>query len=82
VLAALAAAEEAAYFKLIGVQQRLTTFGQVPGLAHLMSEKSIGWTYSVADFDKLGVGNIRVVNPPWKPGFVNSDTQVTLIKAE
>jgi hypothetical protein len=35
---------------------------------------------SVADFDKLGVRNIRVVNPPWKPAFVNTDTSVILIK--
>lgn len=76
------AEEEAGYFKHIGVQQRLTTLGQAPELAHLATEKSLGWTYSVADFEKLGVRNIRVVNLPWKPGFVNTDKTVITIKVE
>jgi len=81
-MAAAQAEEEAGYFKLIGVQQRMTTLGQAPELAHLRTEKSIGWTYSVADFGKLGVRNIRVVNPPWKPGFVNTDKTVITIKVD
>lgn len=27
-----------------------------------------GWTYSLEDFARLGVRDISVINPPWKPG--------------
>lgn len=73
------AEEERRFFELIGVQQRLTTLGQSPRHAHARTEKSVGWTYSIADFAKLGVHDIRVVNPPWKPAFVNSDKTVILV---
>lgn len=77
--AAPQAAEEARYFALIGVQQRITTLGQSPAHAQAETEQSVGWTYSIADFAKLGVRDIRVVNPPWKPAFVNSDKTVITI---
>lgn len=77
--AAPQAAEEARYFALIGVQQRITTLGQSPAHAQAETEQSVGWTYSIADFGKLGVRDIRVVNPPWKPAFVNSDKTVITI---
>ncbi|KFC68499.1 peptidase [Massilia sp. LC238] len=77
--AAPQAAEEALYFALIGVQQRITTLGQSPAHAQAETEQSVGWTYSIADFAKLGVRDIRVVNPPWKPAFVNSDKTVITI---
>lgn len=76
------AEEEARYFALIGVQQRITTLGQSPAHAQAETEQSIGWTYSIADFGKLGVRDIRVVNPPWKPAFVNSDKTVITIKVD
>lgn len=68
------------YFSQIGVQQRITTLGQTSGGAAPEHGKSIGWTFSQDDFALLGVNNIEVVNPPWKPRFVNSDTTVTTIK--
>lgn len=77
--AAPQAEEEARFFDLIGVQQRITTLGQLPAHAHVQTEQSVGWTYSIADFGKLGVRDIRVVNPPWKPAFVNSDKTVITI---
>ncbi|WP_409266336.1 hypothetical protein [Massilia sp. BHUDP2] len=80
--AAPQAAEEARYFALIGVQQRITTLGQSPAHAQLETEQSVGWTYSIADFAKLGVRDIRVVNPPWKPTFVNSDRTVITIAVD
>lgn len=73
------AEEERRYFELIGVQQRITTLGQSPAHAQAGTEQSIGWTYSIVDFGKLGVRDIRVVNPPWKPAFVNSDKTVITI---
>ncbi len=77
--AAPQAAEEARYFALIGVEQRITTLGQSPAHAQAETEQSVGWTYSIADFAKLGVRDIRVVNPPWKPAFINSDRTVITI---
>jgi hypothetical protein len=80
--AAPQAAEEARYFALIGVQQRITTLGQLPAHAQAETEQSVGWTYSIADFAKLGVRDIRVVNPPWKPAFVTSDKTVITIAVD
>jgi hypothetical protein len=71
---------ERAFFSLIGVQQRITTLGQAPDAMRNASDKSVGWTYSVEDFAKLGVRDIRVVNPPWQPGFVNTDAAITVLK--
>ena len=71
---------ERLFFSLIGVQQRITTLGQVLNGTHDKNSKSVGWTYSEADFSKLGVRNIRVINPPWRPSFVNTDTSVVLFK--
>jgi hypothetical protein len=41
------------------------TLGQASNAMRNANAKSIGWTFSVADFAKLGVRHIRVVNPPW-----------------
>ncbi|MCA1855318.1 hypothetical protein LE190_05185 [Massilia oculi] len=73
---------ERQFFAEIGVQQRITTFGQESRNAQYQRPDSIGWTYSVDDFARLGVGPIRVVNPPWRPGFVNASTPVTLLKLD
>jgi len=73
---------ERAFFSLIGVQQRITTLGQASNAMRNASAKSIGWTFSVADFAKLGVRHIRVVNPPWQPGFVNTDTAITVLAVD
>lgn len=37
---------------------------------------------SVADFEKLGVRHIRVVNPSWQPGFINTDTAITVLAVD
>lgn len=42
----------------------------------------MGRDYSTADFSKLGVHEIRVVNPLWQPAFVNTDTSVSLLKLD
>lgn len=73
---------ERSYFSLIGVQQQITTLGQVLNGTQDKDSKSIGWTYSAADFAKLGVRDIRVINPPWQPAFVNTDSTVTLFKVQ
>jgi hypothetical protein len=71
---------ETAFFAKIGVEQRITTLGHESAASALYSEKSVGWTYSVAGFSRLGVRSVEVINPPWRPRFVNTDAQVTLIE--
>jgi hypothetical protein len=71
---------ETAFFGKIGVERRIATLGQGSAASFAHSEKSIGWTYSAAGFSRLGVGSIEVINPPWRPRFVNTDAQVTLIE--
>lgn len=58
---------ETKFFALIGVQQRITTLGQSEESRKSAPKKAQGWTYSVKDFAKLGVSNIQVINPPWRP---------------
>ena len=69
---------ERQYFTQIGVQQRITTMGQTPELARRFDadSKVIGWTFSADDFAKLGVTDITVINPPWRPRSIASDKQV------
>lgn len=71
---------EAAFFGKIGVERRITTLGQEGDAAAAQSDKSVGWTFSVAGFSRLGVDAIEVINPPWRPRFVNMDAEVTLIE--
>lgn len=60
---------EAAYFQKIGVRADLSSLGQDDRYKDFRTGAA-GWTYSQADFDLLGVHNITVLNPPWKPGKV------------
>lgn len=59
--------QESKYFKMIGVQQRITTLGQSEEYKKAAPEDAVGWYYSAEDFAKLGVSNITVINPPWRP---------------
>jgi hypothetical protein len=71
---------EKAFFEEIGVQQRVTTLGQTPYYEQRYDKtEAIGWSYSVADFARLGVNNITVVNPPWKPRSLTSNRFVFLV---
>lgn len=58
---------ETKYFALIGVQQRITTLGQSEESRKSAPKDAQGWTYSIKDFAALGVSNIQVINPPWRP---------------
>jgi hypothetical protein len=65
---------EKAFFDEIGVQQRVTTLGQTPYYEQRYGKtEAIGWSYDVADFARLGVNNITVINPPWKPRSLTSN---------
>lgn len=67
------AAAEAAFFKRIGVRADITRLGQTAYYAKRFEAdtKMVGWTYSAADFAKLGVKNITVINGPWKPRILS-----------
>jgi hypothetical protein len=72
---------EQRFFEQIGVQQRITTMGQTPYYEKLYQKTdAIGWTFSVADFAKLGVEKIKVINPPWRPRSLSSKSFVFLLK--
>lgn len=62
------------FFALIKVDQRITTLGQSPEYAQRFEKDkhSLGWTFSMDGFNKLGVSHIQVINPPWRPRFINS----------
>jgi len=61
--------KEAAYLKEIGVGADHTTLGQQARYQQRMRPDNVaGWTYSAADFARMGVGDIAVINPPWRPG--------------
>ena len=62
---------EQQFFKDIGVQQRITSIGQSARYKARYGKDAhtLGWTYSVAGFRKLGVEHIAIINGPWKPQF-------------
>lgn len=75
---------ERAFFDAIGVQQRITTLGQADRYRQLQAsdERALGWYYAVEDLEKLGVANITVINPPWRPRFISSPYTVFKVDVE
>lgn len=68
---------ERAYFKKIGVNQQITTLGQAQAYTERYKAKEyIGWYYTVADLEKLGVKNITVINPPWQLRQISEKVKV------
>ncbi|MEW7851106.1 hypothetical protein AB2N08_20655 [Massilia aurea] len=72
---------EAEYFKKIGVRTDLSTLGQGDQYKPYYDQhpEAQGWTYSLDDFARLGVRDINVINPPWKPGTASRQTVVVTI---
>ncbi len=56
------------FFEKITVKRAITTLGQDPKYTPIYEKDDniIGWYYSIADLNKLGVKNITVINPPWE----------------
>jgi hypothetical protein len=73
--------KERSFYKGIKVRDDLATLGQSPEYETLFekSPTALGWTYSQSAFEKLGVRDIQVINPPWKPVFPASDAAVITI---
>ena len=65
--------EETAFFRSIGVRPAITLLGnEEPYLTRYANDaKMWGWTYTIAEFAKLGVDNITVINGPWAPQLVS-----------
>lgn len=61
---------EAAYFQHLGVRPDLSSLGQNDEYEPFIKTNpdAAGWTYTLEDFALLGVRDITVINPPWKPG--------------
>ncbi len=75
---------EAAYFQKIGVRADISSLGQGDQFKPLLDKHpdTRGWTYSLADFALLGVRDITVINPPWKPGAASKETAVVTIPVD
>jgi len=58
--------KEAKFYRMIGVQQRISTLGQDRKYDNYCDQNCYGWTYIPADFAKFGVTNIIVTSPPWQ----------------
>lgn len=64
---------ETAFFARIGVEQEITVLGQRPEyecskqLPRLGWYEYIGWYYSIADMETLGVTNVSVAGGKWQP---------------
>lgn len=67
---------EAAYFKLIGVRQDVTTYGEQPRFHKLVKD---GWTYDQDGFKYFGVEQIGVINTPWKPQLLTLRAEIVTI---
>ena len=61
---------EAQYFEQLGVRADISSLGQSQRYDQFVkaNPNAAGWTYSLEDFARLGVRDISVINPPWKPG--------------
>ncbi|EGM79058.1 hypothetical protein Rhein_0916 [Rheinheimera sp. A13L] len=75
-----ASSREENFFKMIGVDQKITYLGQNPGYQQeLDSGDYSGWYYELDDLEKLGLGNISVIDPPWE--FKQLSDKVQFFKA-
>jgi hypothetical protein len=72
---------EADFYKTIGVRTDLSTLGQGDQYKPYYDRNpdAVGWTYSLDDFTRLGVRDINVINPPWKPGTASKQAFVVTI---
>ena len=52
--------EETAFFHLIGVDQKITTYGQMDKFNCQKQNGAAGWNYNIRDLHKLGVMNVTL----------------------
>lgn len=61
---------EAAFFDEIGVRQEITVLGQRPEYdcrEDIDARVRVGWYYSLADLEQLGVHDVTVLGGDWRP---------------
>lgn len=74
---------EQAYLKALGVRADYVTLGQQERYKHLQDDpKTAGWTYSLEDFGRLGIRDITVINPPWRPGSALKNVSFPVLKLD
>lgn len=68
---------EKVFFKKIGVKQEITTLGQTDTYKDIESSgEYVGWYYSIADLNKLGVDNIKLIDGSWQLKQLSEDKKV------
>jgi hypothetical protein len=78
------AVQEQVYFKTLGVRGDYVTLGQQERYQKRYRDdpKVMGWTYSLEDFGRLGIHDISVINPPWRPGAAMKNLSFVVLKLE
>jgi hypothetical protein len=78
------AVKEQAYFKTLGVRGDYVTLGQEERYQKLYRDdpQTVGWTYSLEDFGRMGIHDISVINPPWRPGTALKNIAFIVLKVE
>jgi len=67
---------ETEFFETVGVDQRITTFGQQPEYACAGGRGHVGWYYSISDLASLGVDRIQVRGGEWRPKTQTADFNI------
>jgi hypothetical protein len=70
---------EAGFFRLIGVRQDITTYGQADRFKQRVAD---GWTFSAEGFRQFGVDRIRVLDGPWRPTPPTAAWKITLLEVD
>ena len=62
--------KEQVYLKGLDVRADYVTLGQEERYQRRYRDdpKTVGWTYSLEAFGRMGIHDITVINPPWRPG--------------
>jgi len=77
------AKKEEAYLQALGVRADYVTLGQQERYQRYQQDpKTIGWTYSLEDFARLGIRGITVINPPWRPGSALKNVSFAILQLD
>ncbi|WP_240432766.1 hypothetical protein [Vibrio halioticoli] len=52
--------KETRFFNAVGVDQKITTYGQTTKNSCQLAQKTDGWYYSVEDLKRMGIKNITI----------------------
>jgi hypothetical protein len=72
---------EDAFFKKIGVNQSVTTYGQT-ALHVVRPPNTMGWDFSIEDMTKMGMGNIIEKGGPWSWRDLRPDYRPLVFRVE